>query len=121
MRILVAIASYGTKNDHFLNRVIEEYRTFPHDVHIVVLSNQEKPLPPKVELKVGIPVSNPWSLPFAHKPIFAERKNDFDLFIYSEDDTPITLKNLDAFLRYTKCLPEDQIAGFLRYEAAPAH
>lgn len=119
MRILVVIASYGTKNDTYLHQLINHYHSFPYALNIVVLSNQQKFLPPGVELVVGLPSRNPWSLPFAHSHLFAARKDSFDLFIYSEDDTPISLRGLEAFLRYTDQLPSNLIAGFLRYEAAP--
>ena len=59
---------------------------------------------------------NPWSLPFAHKKLFADRSEKYDLFIYSEDDILITEKNLRAFLDVTPSLREDEVAGFLRIE-----
>jgi SAM-dependent methyltransferase len=119
MKILVAIASHGTRNDAYLQRLVETYRQMPHDVHIVVLSNIHKPVAPGVELVVGAPSLDPWSLPFAHKPIFARRLEDFDLFIYSEDDTLVTLHNVDAFLWATSVLRPDELAGFMRSEEGP--
>ena len=119
MKILVAIASYGTNNDQYLAQLVAEYRSMRHDVHIVVLSNIRKAVPSNVELIVGLPVKNPWSLPFAHKRVFAERAADYDLYIYSEDDTLITQAHVEAFCRATEQLHEDEIAGFLRSEAGP--
>lgn len=119
MKILVAIASYGRNNDQYLAQLVDEYRSMSHDLHIVVLSNIEKEVPSGVELVVGLPVKNPWSLPFAHKRIFAERANDYDLYIYSEDDTLITQAHIEAFCRATEQLREDEIAGFLRSEEGP--
>ena len=116
MKILVAIANYGTKNMGFLHTVIEEYRLMSYQTDIVVLSNIPKELGPGVEVKVGLPSKNPWSLPFAHKKLFAERANDYDVFIYSEDDTLITERHIKAFLDVTSILPEHEIAGFVRYE-----
>ena len=107
MRILVAIANYGSKNLEFLDAVIREYRSMPHDVNIVVLSNIPKDLGSDVEVIIGLPTKDPWSLPFGHKKIFAERLGQYDLFIYSEDDILITQKNIESFLRQTKALPED--------------
>ena len=117
MKILIAIANYGTKNARYLEKVLDEYRSmtrFPLD--IVVLSNIPKDLGPGVEVIVGLPTKDPWSLPFGHKALFAERMQQYDLFIYSEDDTLITERNIDAFITMTKILPEKYIAGFLRYE-----
>jgi len=116
VKILVAIANYGTKNMGFLGTVIKEYRSMSYRTDIVVLSNIPKELGPGVEVKVGLPSKNPWSLPFAHKKLFAERANDYDLFIYSEDDTLITEHHIKSFLDVTRILPKHQIAGFLRYE-----
>ena len=119
MRILVVIANYGSRNDQYIERVLAEYRSMPYQVHIVVLSNIPKDLGPDVEVKVGLPSKNPYSLPFGHKRVFAERVNEYDLFIYSEDDILITTDNVDAFLRQSAVLPSDQVPGFLRFEKDP--
>lgn len=118
MKILVAIASYGHNNDQYLARLLREYRGMPHDIDIVVVSNVPKDLGADVEVIVGLPDPNPWTLPFAHKPVFVERADRYDLFIYSEDDTLITLDNIDAFLWAESVLPPGEIAGFLRTEQA---
>ncbi len=88
----------------------------PYDIDIIVISNIPKYLGDDVEVIVGLPSRNPWSLPFAHKKVFAARISNYDLFIYSEDDTLITKHNIEAFLRVTEVLPKNKIAGFLRYE-----
>lgn len=116
MKILAVIANYGTGNDQYLAKVLEEFRAMSNHVDIVVTSNIPKSLGPDVEVAVGIPEKDPRSLAFAHRRIFVERAQSYDLFIYTEDDTPITQRNVDAFLRVTSILPEDDIAGFLRVE-----
>ncbi len=116
MKILVAIASYGTANDPYLARLVNEYRSMPFDADIVVLSNVAKAVPPDVELIVGLPTKNPWSLPFAHKKVFANRMSKYDVFIYSEDDILITEDNVRAFLELSSRLPAGEIPGFLRFE-----
>jgi len=119
MKILVAIASHGHRNDAYLQQLIVEYASMPYDVHVVVVSNEPRELGPDVEVVVGAPTANPWSLPFAHKPIFAERLEQHDLFIYSEDDTLITQDHIEAFLWSSSVLEPDEIAGFLRSERGP--
>jgi len=117
--VLVAIANWGTKNDQFLMQLVSEYRSMSFQVDIVVLSNLKKQVAPGVEVVVvDLSGKNPWSLPFAHKEIFASRIDEYDLFIYSEDDTLIKEKNLRAFLDVSAVLPENEIAGFLRFEEA---
>ena len=116
MRILVAIANHGTKNQNYLVRLLESYRGMSYDVDLVVLSDRPKELGDDVEVRVGAPTSDPWSLPFAHRPLFAERIDDYDLFIYTEDDTLVLEQHIDAFLAANALLPEDQIPGFQRFE-----
>lgn len=119
MKILTVIANYGTKNERYLSQLLTAYRSMTHHVDIVVLSNVLKNFGVDVEVKVGLPDPDPWSLPFGHKTLMAERKDDYDLFIYCEDDTLITEENIAAFLDVTRWLNEDEIAGFLRYEIGP--
>lgn len=119
MKILVAIANYGYKNDGYLSRVLSEYRSMPYEIDVVVTTNVSKELGGDVELVVGLPSKNPHSLPFAHKRIFAERKDTYDLFVYTEDDILITQRNIEAFLRVTRILPAGELAGFFRWEHHP--
>lgn len=116
MRVLTAITSHGTGNDVYLKQVVEEYRSMADDVDVVVLSNVEKSVPAGTELVVGVPTDDPWSLPFAHKRIFMDRVDNYDLFVYSEDDILITSENISAFVEASEVLPSDECAGFLRIE-----
>lgn len=119
-RVLVAIANHGTKNRHYLDRLLAEYRAMGnYALDVVVLSNVPKDLGPDIEVRVGLPSADPWSLPFAHKRLFAERSEDYDLFIYSEDDTLLTERGIEAFQEATRVLPDDCIAGFMRFEVDP--
>lgn len=115
-KILVAIANYGTNNDAYLERVLEEYRSMPFRIDIVVQSDRPKTFPGDVEVQVGLPTKDPWSLPFAHKKLFAERAGNYDLFIYSEDDILISERNIRAFAEACAVLSPDEIAGFIRVE-----
>lgn len=119
MRVLVAIAHHGSKNRDFLLRMLESFRSMDHEVDVVVLCEERKDLPADVEQLVGVPTDDPWSLPFAHRPVFAERRDAYDLFVYSEDDTLIEQRHLDAYLELDEQLPDDLIPGFMRFEVAP--
>lgn len=116
LRMLVAIACYGERNLPLLRRVIAGYRAMSLRVDVVVLSEAPKDLGPDVRVLVGLPSRNPWSLPFAHKRLFVDLADDYDLFAYSEDDMEVTQRHVDAFLRVGPLLAQDEIAGFLRYE-----
>lgn len=117
-RILVVMAHYGHSNDHHVAEILREYRSMRHSVHVVLLSNVPRDYGPDVEVIVGVP-KNPLTLPFGHKKILAERIDDYDLFIYSEDDTPVRERTIDAFLRVSAVLRDDEVAGFIRTEIDP--
>ncbi|ORC32644.1 hypothetical protein B4O97_15915 [Marispirochaeta aestuarii] len=116
LKILVAIANYGSKNDHYVKLLIESYRRMRHDVEIVIMSNIAKNYAPDIRVCIGLPSKNPWSLPFRHKEIFFRQQDEYDLFIYSEDDTLIEERHVDSFMIWNEYLPDAYIPGFLRYE-----
>lgn len=120
LKALVVIASFGRKQDQYLEQLIQKYKSMPIKIDIVVTSDIARPLPEGVEIVVGLPTKDSWSLPFAHKKVMAERVNDYDLFIYSENDTMVTEENIEAFLRVSNSLPANEIPGFMRYENGPS-
>lgn len=103
-----------------LKTLIRAYHSLAMAVDVVVVSNAPKDLGSDIEVVVGLPSQNPWSLPFAHKRIFAERMDSYDLFAYSEDDMGVTGKNIQAFVNVTRRLESGEIAGYLRYEDSPS-
>lgn len=119
MKILVAIANYGTGSRKYIDQVLDTYRAMSHDIHLVVHSNIPKDMGEDVEVIVGMPSKDSWSLPFAHKQFFAERIDDYDLFIYTEDDILTSEHAVNAFIDATKHLDEDEIAGYMRIERRP--
>jgi hypothetical protein len=90
----------------------------PFATHIVIFSDDRKQVPEGTELVVGLPTENPRSLSFAHKRLFADRQDDFDLFIYTEDDILITEEHIRAFLQLSPTLHTGEIPGFLLKEIA---
>ena len=116
LRMLAVIACYGHKNVELLQETINDYRTMTLQVDVVVVSNIPRDLGADVEVIVGLPSENPWSLPFAHRAVFARNVDRYDLFAYSEDDMCATEDNIQAFVEVSASLADDEIAGFLRYE-----
>lgn len=119
MTVLAVIANHGTGNRQYLDRLLDAYREIPVETHPVILSNISKDLGPDIEVRVGVPSENPWSLPFAHRPLFRERLDEHDFFIYSEDDTLLEWPVLDRFIQSIGELEPNEIAGFMRTETSP--
>ena len=116
MKVLAAIANHGTGNRVFLDQLLDAHRESSFDTRVVVLSNIDKDVGADVEVRVGVPSRNPWSLPFAHRELFREEIEAHDLFIYSEDDTLLKERHVAAFEWAESVLLKDEIAGFLRIE-----
>ena len=120
MRVLVAIANHGRKNLEYLEHVLAAYREMPYEVSIVLLTDEAKNLGDDVEEIIGAPTEDPRSLPFGHRQLFADRIDDHDLFIYSEDDTLVTTDHIRAYAEVADELPLDLVPGFMRYEVRPS-
>lgn len=116
---LVVIANYGTTNDRYMQRLLMELRSIRLPLELHVLTNVEKDWGANVAVHVGLPTRNPRSLPFAHRRLFAERLAKADYFVYCEDDTLVTERNLRAFIEVNGALGPDEIPGFLRVEQTP--
>lgn len=114
--ILVVVANYGTANDVYLHRLLAEFRSMRLRLDLHVLTDVPKTLGSDVTLHVGLPNRNPRSLPFNHRRLFAEYITRADYFIYCEDDTLVTERNIRAFLEVTPVMNPGEIPGFLRLE-----
>jgi hypothetical protein len=112
MRIKVAIANFGESQLEFLAEVLREFRSFQrHAVDITVYTTAPVDAPHKIlDGAIG------YGLPFACREDMAASINDYDLFLYDENDMLITEENIDAFVECQSMLPPNQICGFYRYE-----
>jgi 2-polyprenyl-3-methyl-5-hydroxy-6-metoxy-1,4-benzoquinol methylase len=97
-------------------RLLDEYRKMSFDIDIFLLSEAPKGYDANIVELVGLPTADPWSLPFLHRELFIKRVNQYDLFIYSEDDTLIREENLSAYMQASAQLPENILPGFVRFE-----
>lgn len=116
MKILVAIANFGYAHEAELRAILQTYQSMSFDVDIVVHSDCAKDCGSDVEVIVGLPTENPYSLTFTHKSLFAERHHVYDLFLYTEDDILIPEHAIMSFLHVTRVLPSTILAGLFRYE-----
>ncbi len=116
---MMTTPTIGTKNVRFLRRLLEEYRSMSFPVDVVVYSDVPQDLGGDVEVKVGLPADGAHYLPFEHRKLFAERADDYDVFIYTEDDTFVMQRQIEAFWKVAPLLGPDEVPGFLRYEVDP--
>lgn len=115
MKILTVLVNYGTEQIDYLHQVINELKDFnKYDVDIVVNSDIRLDIP---EVKVNqIKLDNYQYLPLTCRKVIWENRNDYDIFIYGENDHLFKEHHVDKFLEYTNILPKNRIAGLFQYE-----
>ena len=123
MKILVCISNYGNHQLEYLREVIQEYNRMASDgLSVDIIIDTTVPIDfgqVSNRLNIAQQMHDPTigkGLVFAHRPHVIERYDSYDLFIYTENDILITLKNIKAFLNISHQIPGNYITGFLRYE-----
>lgn len=131
MKVLVCIATHGERQTWCLEQLLREYKSWKYDVDVILHSNISLPFDENgnkresvqdlecyegVEVKIYDNLEDPHHLPFQTRQTIYDRKDDYDLYIYTENDHLITQKNIDSFINVTGFLPENKICGFFQYE-----
>lgn len=120
-KLLIAIANYGDNQEKYLMRMLKEFNSFKkYDISVILLNTKKLAnlKYPKLKIQQKIfPLEIRNELPNQHKEIFFKEKDNFDLFLYAENDVLIKEKHLDYFLREMKFLNGTKfIPGFMRWE-----
>lgn len=115
-KILAVLVNYGDEQLVFLEEVVRALKSFQkYSVHIVVNSN----IPLDIE---GIDMVNVLSLPdfqllpLTCRKVIWDSKNDYDLFVFGENDHLFLEHHIDNHLKYSEILPENRIPGLIQYE-----
>lgn len=114
-RLLVSIANYGDSQVEYLHRQIEALRTYRRELRIVVDSTVPLPDLQVDDVRLFAPTIGR-RLPFQHRRLFFEHRDDFDGFLYTENDIHIEETAIDEVLALSGALPEDWIVGLFRFE-----
>lgn len=116
MKVLVSIATYGTKNVQYLNRVIDEYKSYKNytvDITVHGTVNLDR-----TDVNF-VYHENPKNTVYFHRQEFIDKQDDYDLYIFTEDDMLIKESNVDVYMKYDRQLPLNHCLGFLRFENTP--
>ena len=114
MKVLIVIANFGTNQVDCIKKCIEEYKSWPWEIDIVINSN--------IPLNIDGVKDNVLTLkstllyPRSTWKTIYENKGKYDLYIALEADIFITYENIKFWLESTKTLPVDIYSKFMRYE-----
>ena len=119
MKVLLAISSYGTNQQQYLHRILDEYNNMPYNIDCYIYTTQNNNTDKYKNLNIT-QIINPLSIgegnAWAHRKLFKENKDKYDLYIYTENDHLLTQTNIETYLSLTNELPDNKMISFLQYE-----
>ena len=119
MNILAVIVNYGTDQLNYLEQVVSELKSFKkYNVTVIVNSNVKLDIA-GIDYVNEVRLNDYQNLPSTCKQVIYNYRNDFDVFIYTENDHLWKEHHIDNHLKYTKILPENRIPGLIQYEETP--
>jgi len=116
MKVLAVLVNYGEEQLQYLEQVVSELKSFKkYDVTVIVNSNIKLDIP-GIDYVNEIQLNDYQLLPLTCKQVLWHYRNDFDIFLFGENDHLFKEHHIDKYLEYTSILPENRIAGLIQYE-----
>lgn len=115
-KILVVLVNYGEEQLQYLEQVVKELKSFKkYNVSIIVNSNIPLDIEGIDQVNV-IKLDDYQLLPLTCKQVIWDHKDEFDVFLFGENDHLFKESHIDKHLEYTKILPQNRIPGLIQYE-----
>lgn len=116
IKVLAVLVNYSSEQLQYLEQIVKELKSFKkYDVTVIVNSN--------IDLNIiGIDKVNVFSLdnyqllPLTCRKIIWENREQFNLFLYGENDHLFLEKHLEKHIEYSNFLPKNRIPGLMQYE-----
>lgn len=116
MNILAVLVNYGEEQLNYLEQVVQELKSFKkYNVTIIVNSNIKLDILDIDHVNV-IELNDYQLLPLTCKQVLWHYRDEFDIFLFGENDHLFKEHHIDKYLEYESILPENRIAGLIQYE-----
>lgn len=116
MKLLAVLVNFGDEQLDYLSEVVKELKGFKkYEVTVIVQSNIPLEIEGIDQVNV-VKLNNYQLLPLTCRAEIWKRKNDFDVFIYGENDHLFLESHVDKHIEYSKILPEDRVTGLIQIE-----
>lgn len=117
LKILAVLVNFGKDQIEYLQRVVSELKSFSkYNVTIVLQTNLPIEEVNGVDITNVIRMRNYQILPLTCRKVIQDECDNYDYFIYSENDHLWKESHVDKMIEYEKILPEDRIAGLIQFE-----
>jgi len=116
-KLLVCISFHNVPEKlEYLLKVINTFKSYPLYTDIIVDTNSYIDLK-NVILSVHNNLNHPWDLTWMHRKHIKEKINDYDYFIYVEDDMQIPYENFKNYIDdFSNLWSKGYIPSFVRVE-----
>lgn len=116
-KVLAVLVNYGDEQLQYLQQVVSELKSFKkYEVIIFVNSNIPLDMIEGIDYVNVIELDDYQLLPLTCKQVIWNYKDEFDIFMFGENDHLFKEHHVDKYLEYTSILPKDRIAGLIQYE-----
>lgn len=116
MKLLAVLVNYGDEQLDYLQKVVTGLKKIKkYEVTVIVQSNISLNIKGIDKVNI-VKLKNYQFLPLTCREEIWKRKDDFDVFIYGENDHLFLEKHIDKHLEYSEILPDNRISGLLQYE-----
>ena len=117
MDILAVLVNYGTEQLNYLQQVVTELKSFnKYNVSVVVHSNIPLDEIEGIDETYVVELDNFQLLPMTCRQTIDHNREQFDYFIFSENDHLWKEHHVDKYIEYEKILPSSRISGLIQYE-----
>ena len=114
--LLAVLVNYGDEQLDYLQEVITKLKSFKNfNVTVVVQSNIALSTNGIDTLNV-VTLEDYQLLPLTCRKEIWDRRNDYDVFIYGENDHLFLEKHVEKHLEYETILPDNRITGLIQFE-----
>jgi hypothetical protein len=116
-KILAVLVNYKDEQLRYLQQVVTSIKSFKkYNVTIIVNSNIPLNNIKGIDHVNVIELKDYQLLPLTCKQVIWHYRNEFDIFLFGENDHLFVEHHIDNYLRYTSILPDNRIAGLIQYE-----
>lgn len=115
-KLLAVLVNYEDEQISYLETVVKGLKAFEkYDVTVIVNSNIPIQIE-EIDIVNVMELEDYQLLPLTCRKVIWNNRDNFDLFIYGENDHLFLEKHIDNHLEYSETLPKNRIAGLIQYE-----
>jgi hypothetical protein len=117
LNVLAVLVNYGDEQLNYLEQVVTELKSFTkYNVTVIVNSNIPLNIDGIDKVNIFNNLSDYQLLPLTCRTTIWENKDNYDIFLFGENDHLFKEKHIDKHLEYSQILPKNRISGLIQYE-----